>query len=143
MTHKQDHGEAHMQIGDVAEQTGLSLRTIRYYEEAGLIVPSTRTSGGFRLYTTVDSDRLNLIKRMKPLGFSLDEMRDLLWLLDELTADTSDDAVEVSLRQRIERFAESVDARCELLREQLSAAGELAELLRRKSSVQVAQGGLE
>ena len=75
MTHRQDHGDARMQIGDVAEQTGLSLRTIRYYEEAGLVTPSTRTTGGFRLYTEADADRFDLIKRMKPLGFSIEEMR--------------------------------------------------------------------
>lgn len=40
-----------MQIGEVAERIGLSLRTIRYYEEVGLVVPSVRSQGGFRLYT--------------------------------------------------------------------------------------------
>lgn len=71
-----------MQIGEVAERTGLSLRTIRYYEEVGLVVPSARSQGGFRLYAEPDVDRLQLIKRMKPLGFQLDEMRDLLAILD-------------------------------------------------------------
>ena len=47
-------GLQHAQIGEVAERTGLSLRTIRYYEEVGLLSPSGRTAGGFRLYA--DSD---------------------------------------------------------------------------------------
>ncbi|WP_159055930.1 MerR family transcriptional regulator, partial [Thermobifida fusca] len=73
-----------MQIGEVAERTGLSLRTIRYYGEVGLVVPSARSKGGFRLYTESDVARLLLIKQMKPLGFSLEQTRDLLGVLDRL-----------------------------------------------------------
>ena len=65
-------------IGRVAERVGLSLRTIRYYDEIGLVTPSGRTVGGFRLYSPSDVERLLLIKRMKPLGYSLEEMADLL-----------------------------------------------------------------
>jgi MerR family copper efflux transcriptional regulator len=72
-------------IGRVAEIVGLSLRTIRYYEEIGLVTPSGRTSGGFRLYNSDDIDRLLLIKRMKPLGYPLEEMARLLRLIDALT----------------------------------------------------------
>ena len=59
-------------------RTGLSLRTIRHYEETGLVIPSARSRGGFRLYTESDVGRPMAIRRMKPLGFALDEMRDLL-----------------------------------------------------------------
>lgn len=71
-------------IGEVAERTGLSHRTIRYYEEMGLITPSGRTEGGFRLYADDDIDRLLLIKPMKPLGFTIEQIRDLLTALDIL-----------------------------------------------------------
>lgn len=71
-------------IGEVAERTGLSHRTIRYYEEMGLVVPSARTEGGFRLYSAADVERLQLITPMKPLGFSIDEIRELLDALDTL-----------------------------------------------------------
>ena len=71
-------GLHHRQIGEVAEQTGLSLRTIRYYEEVGLVTPSARSAGGFRLYSETDVARLRLIRRMKPLDFSLEEMKDVL-----------------------------------------------------------------
>ena len=74
----------HMQIGEAAKRIGLSIRTIRHYEDAGLVVPSARSEGGFRLYTDPDLDRLRVVKRMKPLGFTLEEMRDLLRLLDAL-----------------------------------------------------------
>lgn len=71
-----DHG--HMQIGIVAERTELSIRTLRHYDEVGLVTPSARSGGGFRLYTEHDVDRLRTIRRMKPLGFTLDEMKQLL-----------------------------------------------------------------
>ena len=71
-----------MQIGEVAERIGLSLRTIRHYEEVGLAVPSARSDGGFRLYVETDVERLRVIMQMKPLGFSLEEMRELLEVLD-------------------------------------------------------------
>ena len=59
-----------MQIGELAERTGLSVRTLRHYDEIGLLRPSARTDGGFRLYTADDESRLLLIRRMKPLGYS-------------------------------------------------------------------------
>jgi DNA-binding transcriptional MerR regulator len=76
-------GEAvHYQIGEVARAVGLSLRTIRHYEEVGLIVPSARSAGGFRLYTDRDIERLRRVMGMKPMGFSLEEIRDVLELFD-------------------------------------------------------------
>lgn len=74
--------ERMMHIGEVAERTSLSLRTLRHYDEIGLVVPSGRTEGGFRLYTESDIARLMLIRRMKPLGYSLEEMRDVLHAFD-------------------------------------------------------------
>ena len=75
-----------LQIGDVAERTGLSLRSVRHYEEVGLLPPAERSPGGFRLYTDAAVDRLLLVKQMKPLEFTLDEMRALLDAQDELAA---------------------------------------------------------
>ena len=73
------------QIGEVAEAVGLSLRTIRYYEEADLVPPSGRSAGGFRLYTDDDIDRLRLVKSLKPLDLTIDEMRNLLTVRDRAT----------------------------------------------------------
>ncbi|MBT3182657.1 MAG: MerR family transcriptional regulator [Deltaproteobacteria bacterium] len=64
-------------IGELAEQLGLSQRTIRYYEELGFIKPC-RTSGGFRTYDKLDADMLKMILRFKDLGMSLEEIRSLL-----------------------------------------------------------------
>jgi DNA-binding transcriptional MerR regulator len=115
-----------MQIGEVAERTGLSLRTIRYYEEVGLVVPSARSQGGFRLYTEPDVGRLLLIKRMKPLGFQLEEMRDLLAILDPVPGGPHIDDPQA----RLEEFSETAEKACSDLRAKLAVAEEFAALLR-------------
>lgn len=122
----------HMQIGEVAEQTALSLRTIRYYEEVGLVTPSARSAGGFRLYSEADVARLRLIRRMKPLDFSLEEMKDVLTVLDQLEA--VDPAGSEHRRQvdRLEMYREAADARVRALREQLEVAEGFAADLRRE-----------
>ncbi|WP_435107170.1 MerR family transcriptional regulator [Nocardiopsis synnemataformans] len=119
-------GEDHMQIGEVAERTGLSLRTIRYYGEVGLVEPSARSKGGFRLYTGSDVDRLLLIKRMKPLDFSLDQMRDLLGALDVLEAGGGTPDERSGLLARLDSFSEVAEERCRVLRKQLDMAEEFA-----------------
>lgn len=111
-----------MQIGEVAERTGLSLRTIRYYGEVGLVVPSSRTEGGFRLYTDDDVARLELVKMMKPLEFSLEEMREVIDALDELDADPSP-ARRTELHDQLRAVREAAAAR----REQLTARIAVAE----------------
>jgi DNA-binding transcriptional MerR regulator len=118
----------HMQIGEVAERTELSLRTIRYYEEVGLVVPSARSQGGFRLYTEPDIERLNLVKRMKPLGFQLEEMRDLLAVLDP-----APDAAPLTGDQRanLRQYCETADQRCAELRAKLEMAEQFAAMLRK------------
>jgi DNA-binding transcriptional MerR regulator len=120
-----------MQIGEVAERVSLSLRTIRYYEEVGLAPPSSRTSGGFRLYTESDVERLLLIKRMKPLDFSLEEMRDLLGVLDGIASGAEGDQRR-ELLDRLRAYRRSVEQRIEKLRATLDTAELFAVDLRRR-----------
>jgi len=108
-----------MQIGQVAERTGLSLRTIRWYEETGLVVPTARSDGGFRLYSDEDVERLDVIKRMKPLGFSLEEMQELLSLVHDLTHGRG---ARADLLDRLRMFHDAATARVTALREQLAVA---------------------
>ena len=124
--------EPTMHIGEVAERIGLSLRTIRYYEEVGLIAPSARTQGGFRLYTEADATRLQLVKDMKPLGFSLDEMRDLLGVLDQLDDEGTEVITHDQLIERLAMYRVAADARCDALRGQLRIAESFAGTLRRR-----------
>lgn len=118
-----------MHIGELADKTGLSLRTIRHYDEVGLLKASARTDGGFRLYTPDDFTRLMLIRRMKPLGFTLDEMTTLLAVIDarqngEADADTPE------TRQQLDAFITETVARRQKLQDQLGMADEFLELLR-------------
>jgi MerR family copper efflux transcriptional regulator len=119
-----------MQIGEVAARTELSLRTIRHYEETGLVIPSARSQGGFRLYTEDDVARLMVIRRMKPLGFTLDEMRALLEATDRLDSDEELPPEErEELFDRIRGFEQAAQQRVEDLRTQLSRAEEFAATL--------------
>jgi DNA-binding transcriptional MerR regulator len=122
-------GESVYQIGEAAEMVGLSLRTIRHWDEVSLVPPSGRSAGGFRLYTDSDVERLKLAKHMKPLGFSLDEMRELLETLDAL-ATRPRPRIRNRLLQQLSNFADLAEVRCEGLREQLSAAEGLAAALK-------------
>ncbi|MFD3656877.1 MerR family transcriptional regulator [Streptomyces sp. NPDC058620] len=123
--------DKHMRIGEVAARTELSLRTIRHYEESGLVAPSARSQGGFRLYTEADVARLMVIRRMKPLGFTLDQMRELLDATDRLDAGTGLEAVErEALMGRVRAYEQAATEQVDKLRVQLARAEEFAATLR-------------
>src|SRR6266849_198190 len=67
-------------IGQVAQETGLSIDTIRFYEKQGLLKRSARTEGGFRLFGSDDIQSLKFVRKAQELGFSLGEIRELLIL---------------------------------------------------------------
>ncbi|MCX5008813.1 MerR family transcriptional regulator [Streptomyces sp. NBC_00638] len=124
-------GSEHMQIGEVAARTELSLRTIRHYEETGLVIPSARSQGGFRLYTEADVARLMVIRRMKPLGFTLDQMRDLLDVTDRLDADGELEGDErESLLTHVRAYERAATEQVDRLRVQLARAEDFASTLR-------------
>lgn len=77
--------ERYLQIGEVAEQLGLTPRTLRYYEEIGLLEPPSRMEGGFRLYSATDIDRLeNIVQLKRLLGFSLREIKQVVEAMESL-----------------------------------------------------------
>ncbi len=119
-----------MQIGEVAGRTELSLRTIRHYEETGLVIPSARSQGGFRLYTETDVARLMVIRRMKPLGFTLEQMRDLLDATDRLDSHAAlDDGEREALLERVRTYQQAAAEQVEKLRVQLARAEDFAATL--------------
>ncbi len=118
-----------MHIGAVAERTGLSLRTLRHYDDVGLLRPSGRTEGGFRLYTEDDVERLLLVRRMKPLGFSLEEMADLLDVAGRISDDDAGSDVG-QLRGRLDAYVAAAEERRADLARKLDMADELIALLR-------------
>jgi Cu(I)-responsive transcriptional regulator len=72
-----------MSIGELAKATGVKVVTIRYYEQAGLMPTPSRTEGNYRAFNPESVRRLQFIRRLRDLGFSLDEVRDLLRLSSE------------------------------------------------------------
>ncbi|MCW1432453.1 MerR family transcriptional regulator [Novosphingobium sp. JCM 18896] len=75
-----------MKIGDLAKLTDTRVETIRFYEKEGLIPPPARTSGNYRIYEQSHLNRLSFIRRSRDLGFTLDQVRHLLRLADDLDA---------------------------------------------------------
>lgn len=69
-----------MRIGELAAQLGINSKTIRYYEEIGLIPAAPRSASGYREYTDTDANRLTFIKASQRLGLSLQEVREILSL---------------------------------------------------------------
>ncbi|MBS3180440.1 MULTISPECIES: MerR family transcriptional regulator [unclassified Pseudoclavibacter] len=117
--------EETMQIGKLADRTGMSIRSLRHYDEIGLLVPSARTDGGFRLYTAEDEERLLLIRRMKPLGYSLEQMRELLDVVDELEAHPEN----TENQARLDEIRTEALERQAKLRKQVAAADEFVARL--------------
>ena len=70
-----------LSIGKLSQQSGVNIETIRYYEKIG-VMPPGRSAGGFRIYEPDHLKRLSFVRRGRQLGFSLDEIRNLLRLVD-------------------------------------------------------------
>lgn len=75
-----------MKIGELVKLHGISVDTARFYEKKGLIEPSARSDAGYRIYTERDSERLGFILRAKSVGFSLEQVRELLQIEDNRSA---------------------------------------------------------
>src|SRR5437762_9177870 len=103
-------------IEQVAERTGLTKRTLRYYEEVGLLPPTDRTEGNYRRYSEADIQRLERIKNLRDLlGFSLTDIRKLLEAEDERGQ------IKVAYRHETEDLAKvaQLDRADELIRVQI------------------------
>ena len=118
-----------LQIGAVAERTELSIRTLRHYDEVGLVRPSARSGGGFRLYTEHDIARLHTIRRMKPLGFTLEEMRQLLDSLALLADATTNPEDSRQASAFVNECHARAEESCRTLEKQLAYALEFRNLL--------------
>ncbi|WP_394891760.1 helix-turn-helix domain-containing protein [Mesorhizobium sp. AaZ16] len=69
-------------IGDLSQRTGVNIETVRYYEKIGLLPQPPRTEGGHRIYSHPHLKRLVFIRRSRELGFTLDEIRNLLGMVE-------------------------------------------------------------
>lgn len=88
-----DHRGGGIPIGVAARRSGVNIETIRFYERSGLLKAPPRTAGGHRVYDTDGVKRLNFVRRARELGFTLDQIRDLLALADEAETSCAEVAV--------------------------------------------------
>jgi MerR family copper efflux transcriptional regulator len=113
-------------IGQLANRAHVSIDTIRFYERAGLLTPTLRRPSGFREYSDSELQALKFIREGRLLGFSLDEIRELLALTHEPDA--------AGAQSRIEQALLSVDERIEQLKAWRRSLGNLTAPNRRQES---------
>ena len=104
------HSHAYLQIGEAADLAKLTQRTLRYYEEKGLLARPTRMEGGFRLYSADDMERIDRIRQLKDLlGFSLAEIKEMIESDDvrlQIKAEWRSDADTAEKAEKIRRARE-------------------------------------
>jgi len=124
-----DPKEAYLQIGEVAERTGVTQRTLRFYEERGLLKPPTRMEGGFRLYSEEDVQRVERIKRLQTLlGFTLAEIKEMVEAEEvkmELKAEYRPDADLSEKKALLERALEVTERQYAVIRQKVQALAEM------------------
>jgi DNA-binding transcriptional MerR regulator len=109
-------------IGEIAERTGFSAPTIRYYESIGLLSPPARSAAGYRRYTETDVEELRFIRKAQSLGFSLEEIGEILKL--SRAGDTPCSHVLELSRQHLAAVEQRIE---QLTRFRDQLAGELAK----------------
>jgi len=127
-------GHACLQIGEVAERTGVTQRTLRFYEEKGLLKPPSRLEGGFRLYSEDDVRRVEQIKRLQNLlGFTLAEIKDMV----------EAEEVKSQLKATYRRDAEISERRAKIRRAKEVTVGQVAVIDQKLAALQEMKAHLE
>jgi MerR family mercuric resistance operon transcriptional regulator len=88
-----------LKISEVAEKSNVNIETVRYYEKRQLILEPPRTRAGYRIFSLEDVDRIKFIKRSQELGFTLNEIKQLI----------SDDKTQVNSEEVLQYFAQKID----------------------------------
>lgn len=122
-----------MKIGEVAERARVSLRTLRHYDAIGLLPPSGRSDGGFRLYTEADYRRLETIQGMTALDWSLERVTGTMQLLAELEVSRTDSRRHALLQDLAQQAAEAQQQRRKLA-EKLERADRFIATLRSRGA---------
>jgi DNA-binding transcriptional MerR regulator len=129
-----------LRIGEIAERSGVTPRTIRYYEELGLLPRSKREQGKHRVYTEVDAERISELTRLRDLlGLSLDELRSMI-AAEDVRAEIRRRFQETDSREEqltlLDEALPNIETQLTLVRRRLSALQELeAELVERRKRV--------
>lgn len=117
VSHIDKQFDNYLKIGEVASRSSISVKTIRYYEQTGLLAPATtRSPSGYRLFTPTVLNRLAFIKRAQSLGLSLSEIQELLEVYD--SGQLPCGAVKQHLLLKVKAIAEQIEA-LEILKSEL------------------------
>ncbi len=124
-----DAGEAYLQIGEVADRTGVTQRTLRFYEEKGLLKPPTRMDGGFRLYSEEDVGRVEQIRRLQNLlGLALAEIKEMVdadEVLREIKAQYRPESDAIEKKRQLQRATEVVEKQYAIVRQKATQMQEM------------------
>jgi MerR family Zn(II)-responsive transcriptional regulator of zntA len=115
-----------MRIGDLAKRAGTTMRTIRYYEQRGLIEPARRTKGGFRLYQEEEVHKLHLIRRLKVLDMPLAQVKAFF---DERHRGRTAAEIAPSLQEVLREQLQEMERRIAQYRAMQDSARETIEIL--------------
>jgi len=118
-----------LSIGEVAKKCGISVETLRFYERKSLIVPDSRSEGGYRQYSEQAIQRVNFIQHAKAVGFSLKEIADLLNLRESPNSTCAD------IKQRAMQKVEDIDLRIKALEEMRRALSDLSTRCQSSSDI--------
>ncbi len=110
-----------MNIGHAAKLSGLPAKTIRFYEEEGLIAPARRSANGYRDYSESDVHKLGFLQRARSLGFSLEDCRALLALYEDRARASAD------VKRLAQDHIAAIDSKIAALNEMRSTLGHLIE----------------
>lgn len=129
----------HLQIGEVAERTGVTQRTLRFYEEKGLLKAPSRMDGGFRLYSEDDIARVEQIKQLQSLlGFSLAEIKEMVDIdevMQQLKAEYRPEAALSQKKTQLLRAIEVTQRQSDLIGQKLGALTEMQSKLDERLSM--------
>jgi DNA-binding transcriptional MerR regulator len=136
MTTTESPQAGYLQIGEAAERAGLTQRTLRYYEEKGLLSPPTRMDGGFRLYSPEDMERIGRIRQFKDLlGVSLAEIKELLEADDvrlQIKAEWRRDADSAEKAEKMRRSREVTAQQIALIDQKMANMAAMRDTLRER-----------
>lgn len=121
--------QRHFKIGEIAKRSGLSVDTLRYYEKRGLLTPSSRSNAGYRLYHLDSLQRIQFIQRSKALGFSLEEIMELM------EVQHSPSAGSIAVKSRVEEKIAIIEQKMQHLQQLKDSLEQLNQLCSGEGSV--------
>ncbi len=133
MTSEARTPNSYLQIGEAADRSGLTQRTLRYYEEKGLLKPPSRMDGGFRLYSGEDIERIERIKELRDLlGFSLADIKEMVEAEDvrlQIRAEWRKDADAAEKAEKMLKAREVTQAQLTLVDSKVERMAEMRQTL--------------